>query len=522
MRRSLIKKAGLTPGTYTSLDGGLFGPVEEVLNGLTDHLIGLLTKYDKVDLSLRLYTRHEELLGHVLKAKYHSIPDTLYGDASRVAMDSRALWQNVTPLTEPIRWLIEIGIKSGQSHGTRPGNANIDYLIVLANIIYMWDASWEHILHGVIPHEVHIDQDFRVTSRSTDRANEILRVYQEALKSHLAKNEKEWADDIQRPRRDLSIDQLMDDPTLKSLDTPLEQDRGYSMADWFGFVAGLIDSFDQKKYCEITRISKLSKFLSQKWDVKPDRLETILVDHGLSSRVLDHIEMRQLRPMEYARRDSRLLRRPVVLLGSPDKPICIYGIETLEVYGRMFLDRLITGRIGLPMQNTSPLRRAIGRIQTKLGDAFRDRIADRCNALGYECVKEKRRVAHEATSQCRGFGPVDVFLIDRKFGRFVLVETKDVADSGTVPRLIKNEFERFLHAIRKLERQINWFDGHMEALKREFGISREAVYEVVGVIVISSPRIWMYAQPEPLLVVDEYEFFRILDKGGPFQTEPVP
>lgn len=522
VRRSLIKKAGLIPGTYTSLDSGLFVPVAEVLDGLTDHLIGLLTKYDIVDLSMRLYTRHEELLGHVLKAKYYSIPDTLYGDASRAAMDSHALWQKVTPLTEPIRWLIEIGVKNGQSHGIRSGNAKIDYLIVLANVIYLWDASWEHVLHGIVPHEVRIDQDFTVTPRPTDRANKILSVYREALRSHLAEGDKEWADAIQQPRRNLTVDQLMDEPSHKILDAPLEQERGYSMADWFRFSAGLIDSFDPTKYCQITKVSKLSNLLSQKWDVEPDRLEHILIDHGLSSRVLDNIEMHKLRPMEYARRDSRLLRRPIVLLGSPDKPVCIYGIETVEASGRMFLDRLITGRIGLPMKSTGPLKRAIGRIQTNLGDAFRDRLADRCNASGYECVKEKKRVAHEKIPQDRGFGPVDAFVIDRKFRRFVLVETKDVADAGTVPRLIKNEFERFLHAIQKLESQINWFDDHIEALKNEFGISREAVYEVVGVIVISSPRLWMYAQTESLPVVDEYDFFRILDKGGRFQTEPVP
>ena len=137
-------------------------------------------------------------------------------------------------------------------------------------------------------------------------------------------------------------------------------------------------------------------------------------------------------------------------------------------------------------------------------------------------VKEKKRIEREQIPQGRKFGPIDVFVVDRKFRRFVLVETKGVADEGTVPKLIKIELKDFQRAIGKLERQIAWFKDRVESLKAELGLSPDEDYAVEGVIVISSPRLWMYAQPEPLPVVDEYEFFRILNKGGRFETEPVP
>ena len=522
VRRSLIQKAGLDPGTYTSLDRGLFEPIEQVFDGLTDHLIGMLTICDAVDLSMRLYTRHEVLLGHVLKAKHHSIPDTLYGDASRAAMDSYRSWQQVTQLTEPMRWLIEICVKYGQPHGVRPGDSKLDYFIVLANMIYMWDVDWEHLLRGVIPYEVHIDEGFDVSARPTDRGNTIQDIYQNKLKPYVAEKHEEWVDDTQRPRKSPTLDQMMAIPEINILDAPLEEERGYSMNDWTRFALGLTDSFGPSKYCRLIKQARLSRFLSNKWDIKPDRVERLLIDHGLSRQLLDDLEMYTLRPMEYARRDSRLLRRPVVVVGSPDKRLCIYGIETLDAYGKMFLERLMSGRVGLPMEDSGPLKSAIGRIQNNLGDAFRDRLADRCNETGYECTKEKNRVAHKPIPQGRDFGPVDVFVIDRKYRRFVLVETKDVADEGLVPKIMKNEHKEFLRNISKLRRQINWFRDRVEALKTEFVLPRDVDYTVEGVIVISSPRLWMYAQTEPLPVVDEYEFFRILDKGGRFQTDPVP
>ena len=456
------------------------------------------------------------------KAKHYSVPSTIYGDSTQAAMDGLELWQQITPLTEPLRWLIEVAVKHCEPSGITPGNAKVEYLIALANAIYMWDLSWEHVVQGVIPHELCIDQNFDVTSRPTDRGVKIQDTYRNALKPHLTARNRDWADSIQRSQEHLSIDRLMELPSLRTLNLPLEKERGYSMVEWLQFTAGLVDSFGPTEYCRLTKVIRLSGLLSKKWNVKRERLEILLQDHALSKAAVANVEMHKLRPVQHARRDTRLLRRPVVVLGSPDKRLCIYGVETLEAYGRVLLERMISGRLGIPMENAGPLKRAVGSIQSDLGDEFRNRIADRCSDEGFEVLKEKKKVARERLPQGRNFGPIDVFVVDRRFRRFVLVETKDVADEGTVPRLIKNELKEFLRAINKLESQINWFRDRVETLKTEFGISGDEDYAVEGVIVISSPRLWMYAQTEPLPVVDEKAFFRLLTTAHRFQTCPVP
>ena len=522
LRRSLIEKAGIHPGTYTTPFDGPFEPIEDVFEGMTDYLINALSDCDVVNLCKRLYYKHEEFLGHVNKSKYYSVPSIMYGDATHAATNELELWQQVTPLTESLRWLIEVAVKHSKSPGITPGNAKVDHLFALAIAIYMWDFGWEHVAQGILPNELCIDQDYDMTFGPTDRGIKIQDTYRNALKPHLEENKQEWVNSVQRPNPDLTIGQLMELPSLQILDLPLEQERGYSMTDWFRFSAGLIDSFDITEYCQFKKVTRLSRFTSRKWGIRPERLENLLVDFGLSRQVVENLKMCNLRPVEHARRDSRLLRRPVVLLGSQDKRLCIYGIETVEAYGRKLLERLISGRASIPMQNRGAIKRAVGRIQSNLGDEFRNCIADRCSDEGFEMVKEKKRIEREQIPQGRKFGPIDVFVVDRKFRRFVLVETKDVADEGTVPKLIKIELKDFQRAIGKLERQIAWFKDRVESLKAELGLSPDEDYAVEGVIVISSPRLWMYAQPEPLPVVDEYEFFRILNKGGRFETEPVP
>ena len=204
------------------------------------------------------------------------------------------------------------------------------------------------------------------------------------------------------------------------------------------------------------------------------------------------------------------------------RPYCIYGVETAGVYGSLFADRLISGRIGIPMKTGGLLRKAIGGIQTGLGDALRDQIWKRCMDGGYQVRREKDKIGRKGLPQGRGFGPVDVFVVDRIHRRFVLAEAKDVADEGTVAKLIRAEFEKFLAAVGKLNKQVAWFEDRLDSLKAEYDISPDEDYSVEGVIAISRPRIWMYTHVEPLPIVDDRNFLRILEAGERFQTTPVP
>ena len=174
------------------------------------------------------------------------------------------------------------------------------------------------------------------------------------------------------------------------------------------------------------------------------------------------------------------------------------------------------------MKTGGPLRKAIGGIQTGLGDPFRDQIGKHCMSGGYQVRQEKDRIGGENLPQGSGFGPVDVFVVDRVHRRFVLAEAKDVADEGTVPKLIRAEFTDFQGALGKLNKQVAWFEDRLDALKAEYDISPQENYSVEGVIVISRPRIWMYTHLEPLPIVDDKSFFKILEAGERFQTTPVP
>jgi len=141
--------------------------------------------------------------------------------------------------------------------------------------------------------------------------------------------------------------------------------------------------------------------------------------------------------------------------------------------------------------------------------------------LGFETQPEKDKIHGESLRQSTGFGAVDVFIVDNASRRFILVEAKNVADEGFVPKTMMNEYRKFIGYIKKLQSQTEWFKSHISDLKREHGIPIEESYTVEGVIVANRPRPWMFTQDEPIPVVDYHKFFEILEDGGEFVTFPT-
>ncbi len=302
----------------------------------------------------------------------------------------------------------------------------------------------------------------------------------------------------------------------------MERERGYKFSDWVRFAGGLIDSFEAQRYFKTCGSKNLNTFMSRKWQLDPDRLQRILIDHAMSRATVAELSPKDLEPVANARRDSRLLRRPVISLDHRNGQLYLYGLETVMIGIKMVFHSIFRRQHLLPGNTEGgPLITAIGRIQQTLGNEFSNYIADCCRKDGYQIEIEKGTVGSESTPQGEGFGPIDVFIVDRSHKRFVLIEAKDVADEGTVPKKMREDRDRFLEFQAKLTKQTEWFARRVDGLKHELGISRDESWSVEGVIVVREPRLWMYVHPEPLKIVHEFQFLRLLKNGGTFVTKPM-
>ena len=527
VHQSLIQQAGIAPGVYTMLDDQLFGRVEAVYDGLVEIIVNELSRLDIVDTCVRLYERDEELLGWFQKHKYNSAADIMSDAPERFLLEQEYLWYGFSPFSQAIRWLIEMAVKYCAPSGIKAGDAKLEYLIQLAHAVQEWDGVWEHIHRGVLPHEVIIGSDFSSTIRPTTWSHQASERYRRAVRPYTAKAEKEQIGINNEPKpnpvgREI-IDKIMGNPFWELLNGPFEIERGYNMEDWSRFFAGLLDSFSEPEYVKTIGHSKLSSHLSRKWGFCSDNLDNLLNDYGLSKEVLSTIALNDLRPVERPRRDTRLLRRPIVALDHNKSFLYLCGIETLTAWFIFFLQRLESGQIGPPIvKRNGAIQKAIGSWQTTLGNEFRDELAGKCTDAGFVCVMEKDGVGNTNIPQGSGFGPVDVFVVDCRTRRFVLAEVKAGADKGISPVLLRNERKEFLDTVDKLEKQVDWFRKRLNEMKVEYGIPPGEDFTVEGVVVVSWPRLWMYTHHEPLPIVGDMEFLRMLRLGDKFLTMPTP
>ena len=522
IKQSLVRKSGIKPGTYSEIGPELFAPIEDVFNGLIDALLSELSGVDAFDLCIRLYERNEEYLGYLSSSHFARAARQSISGVAESSMRTQQLWEQLSPYTESIRWLVEITVKCCQTQGERVTARKFDRLVELARAVLEWDTVWEHIHRNVLPHEITFDSDFTYAVKMTPRTEKIAQSYRMALAPNTAESEQEEFRRFQRCNREISPQETIDELAAMGLDPALTVEQGYSMSDWAKFYFGLIDSFAADEYRKVINLTSLESFLFRKFDLEPDRLPYLLTDFGLSKDTVSPIDIKRLRPAEHVRRDSRLFRRPVVVLNRGSSKQCIYGLETVYYGSRMILERLEYGLIDIVRQSKNKvLESAVGNLRRELGDVFEHTIADECRTLGYRYQPEKNRIKGIRMPQGQNFGPVDVFVVDREHKRFVLVEAKNVMDEGMNPKEMAKEKREFAGYISKLRSQFEWFTQHLNELQSEYRVPADESYSVEGVIVVNAPRAWMFAYDEPVPILDYINFFRRLARGGRFTINPV-
>ena len=522
IKQALVRKAGIQPGTYSTIAPGLYAPIEDVFNGLMDVLLSELSGVDAFDLCIRLYERNEAFLGRIAKSHYDRAARQSVSGIAESPILSQRLWERSSPYTESIRWLIEITVKFCDTHGETVTARKFDRLVELARAVGEWDMIWEHIHRNVITHEITVGSDFTVTPQTTPRANKMQQAYWTALAPNTAEWEREEFERFQNRNAATSPEETIEMLASMGLDPALTLEQGYGMSDWAKFCFGLIDSFGHYEYRKAIKFASLESFLAQKWDLPPDRLPPLLRDFGLSKETVSAIDIKQLRPAEFGRRDSRLLRRPVVVLYRGRSTHYLYGVETVDRASRMILNRFEYGQIDLVRQSKNKdIRSAVGKLQREQGEIFEQNIAEECRSRGYQCQPEKDRTKGIRIPQGENFGPVDVFVVDRAHKRFVLIEVKNVMDEGIVPKVMAKEKAEFAGYISKLNAQVDWFTEHLNELQAEYGVSDDETYSVEGVIVVNSPRMWMFGYDEPIPILDDVNFFRRLAQGSKLVIAPA-
>ena len=520
LRRSLIRESGLRPGSYTSIDSVVAKQIEDVYDGLQSKLEEVLHHADGYSLCVNLYKRHEEYRGYIAKVDHKAGIRRKFEGIPQNAMAIRRLGNALGLYSETIRWLIEIAVKFCTDSGLRLNDRKVHRSVEIAKAMYEWDLVWEHLIRGANPVEIHLRPNYTVELQPLPGTQEARQRYVRAIAPSTVASADKLFDASQRATaRDPFVDSQNMLQTLSDmgLEEGLLEARGYSLTDWGKFCSGLIDFLGSEDYIKAIKTRQLAGYLAKRWELRESIFHNLLNDFGLSKQDVCDVPMQKLRPVEYGRRDTRLLRRPIVLLEHRGDLRCIYGRETVNGAFRMLFDRIQAGRIDfIAGSRNQRLNRAVGKLLSERGKEFEDKIASLCRQRGMDYQREKGKIRQRKLPGDRGFGPVDVFIVDHDQHRFVLVEAKFLSFDEANPRQMKKDRDAFARFLFKLNRQVDWFTKHLPELKSEFEVGEEEEYAVEGVIVVNSLQPWMFLYDRPVPIQDIHNFRSRLARPGDF------
>ncbi|MGM0687141.1 MAG: hypothetical protein ACQET3_09255, partial [Promethearchaeati archaeon] len=535
LERSYTQESGILPGTYTDFNDvkALIG----VHDRLWDTLEGELSKYDNLAICKLLYQTLEIIIGHLHKQKYQAAAERVSTGRTQGPEKRFEMWRAITPTTEGIKFLLEMAIKHCSDQGSAAVASSRDFLIRLSAGIVMLDEHLTFLCHQVIPYEITIDPDFSIHGGIRDEANAAIDDFERYERTQMAQADNDFVEQhnerfLDKIRgQEVKLDDFRTFPELVNFDQAMTEELGYGMLDYLSYAKGCMSLFGEKDYLKTISVPRLTGQLKQEVDLNREKVESLLRDHALSQATVAALTREEMMPFERYRRDSRLLRRPLLEVNHRGTTFAIMGIETFIIGTQVFYDSARYGALQMPsVRPGGRVKSAMGVLSAMIGDSFRDNIASKCREMGFKAEKEWA-LPQKKTDE--SVGPIDILVVDERKRRFVLVEAKELQSEGIVPNEMRGQRDRFLgtegqgdkgyiRILRDKEQAFTWNrEWHFHQLKHKLKIYGLEDYTVEGVIVVFRPLFWPLFATEPLPIVDDLEFYRRLQSGQQFLTRPT-
>lgn len=499
-----IKDSGLSPGMYRKPLDVDYDKLSTVHVQLCETLEGEILELDVLDLCSRLYRLHDGFLS-----------------SDRILANEQAI------MIQAARSLIELAIRSCGSSGVLVDEDHYDYLLSLGYQAIGWDAIWDQLSSPVFLQTIQIEDDYSLKPIPNRQASRAV----EAYKSYLSRRARLNEIHQDHPLIDLVIDsgresvaRLLANSDLAGINGCLDEQIGYSLADYITFVDALVQISIGNNY-DICALD-LENFVTDCHElggISKSSSQALIRDFALSVEGIRQVPVRDLFSVGRRNRDSRFMRRPVAVLNLEGTPVLVFGRASLLDAHEFLMKQVMFGRI--PVQRWSDneeVTEAFGKVQGAVGNPLKNAVAEACEKiLGPDRVyQEKGSISGVKTPS--DLGPIDIFLIDEDRKRFILVEIKNSAAAGGAPLSMKDEYIQFSNEfLPTLRHKTDWFHSKLYELKRECRIPDQDDYTVQGVIVVNQQRLWVLTQEDRLPILDDDEFLEKLGKGDALLSDSV-
>lgn len=498
-----IRNSGLSPGVYRSREDVDYNKLIRIHRSLCEVIEGEVARFSALDFCRILYFWHEGIMRDEIR------------------------WGPTATVTQALRSLTELGLKSCEVSGVQAYEKDCDYMLALAQLIVGWDFIWDQFTTELFSQEIVIGEDYSFNPQPLPRPYKAMQAYQQYISEKNRIDEIHRAESLTLPYEDFeprSILLRLENEGLSELNACLQTEMGYSLLDYIRFVYALcnramIDEFDLVGFDLTEIIVECQDILG----IPEPNARALIEDFTLSAQTLGEVTTTEIFSVRRRRRDSRLMRRPIVLIDSPPHSVLMFGLRMLTEATELLWRHILTGRIPVARWSANEnVESAFGRIRSAIGTPLRDAIARDC-----EQIVGKGRVIVEkdyisGVKSDRDLGAADVFVVDDAHNRFILVEAKNSAPGGGTPQELRDERCEFLDEfLPKLKGKAAWFRAHVTELKREFRIPAGKYYTVEEVIVVHRQRFWVMADVDRLPIIDKEDFQSKLATGQKLLSDPV-
>jgi hypothetical protein len=514
------------PGQYSS-----FAKIKRILFPIHDRLIdeieNKIKELDGTSLAIRLYDQLEIMYGTLAKHRLEAMALTAATANKEIPLAIEREWRWRSMQLLGVRYLIEMTVKISSNAHKSITDKVLSELMALGMRVVEMDFFLDHVYHNVIPHELLITKDLTADLRLSKSGIRATLLWEDAKRERLFDRHLEHLANIQRTMDEpISVRQLTEDKTFRKLDGAMKCELGYGLEEWLHLSLALIKSFDVYERLKIEPKVDFIQYLRDSTGLDPNVIDLYLGDRILSQRHMSELTREDMLPSEKFWRDHRLTNRPIVEIEGGSVPLIIFGIETVQQGSHVYTQSLDEGRAQLPRAKPKgPIVRALGSINEKAGNVFRDEIMTQCRKMGLEATAEKASI--KETVMPEGVGPVDVFVFDKPHMRFILVEAKDISVRIT-PKELKNQKEEFIgkdkndteSILSKLHYQKQWFVSLLPSLKEDYGLAEDQEVIIEAVVVVSHPMMWVFSYQKTVPILDDYEFFKKLQAGEELVYKP--
>lgn len=468
---------------------------KNVVGYLWNKLNMLLLRFDTDSIIDYLLRQNEALISQ--KTLYEiQLPMRLeITDPDRVIEEFKEGYNKVINSSPACRFLIEC-VTALNSKGIKIfSDSDYDEILAISKEIISWGFTSD-LIHSQI-------SDMRISILPSNRIGRSRKGFDEALQNfseQILKTRKSKFSDRFNRYWDMSIPKKRKDSEMDVLSNALINEYGFGLEDLIEFKLFLFRVSDTKNSTIIyVEENEFYEMLTKEEKIGDSRIVSLIKYFTLTYRKnfflypkLNNLKKEDLYPWRFNRRLS-YVRRPIIrYLNNDNKTMLAFGIRQIQISFDNLIGIISTGRIQNEVE-TNELKSILGKLAEPLGKYFNDKVAEVFNNSTRFISKknvEKFGYLKIENSKKEPLGDIDIFVIDRKSSKVLLIECKDLLVSKTPYEMMlemKKVYEGEKSHMKMFQKRITWVKDNFSEITKFYKLSPNRKWKIKSYFVVNEP-----------------------------------